>query len=93
MIDKNPVPLQVGHLTSVAFAGGVFTAGLNVRRQDAAKDMAQSHAVLSTLSYAQPACIGVPHDRQRNDHSNFHSGVSRGRRIASSGMLALVSQR
>jgi hypothetical protein len=26
MTAKNPVPLQAGHLTSLGFAGGVFTA-------------------------------------------------------------------
>jgi len=35
----------------------------------------------------------VPHDRQRNEDSNFHIGVSRGLRIASRGRLARVLQR
>ena len=35
----------------------------------------------------------VPHDRHRNEPSSFHIGVSRGRRMASSGMLARVLQR
>jgi hypothetical protein len=38
-------------------------------------------------------CRGVRHDRHFSAASSFQIGVSRGRRTASSGMLALVSQR
>jgi hypothetical protein len=34
----------------------------------------------------------VPQERHRNEPSSFQIGVSRGRRMASSGMLALISQ-
>jgi hypothetical protein len=36
---------------------------------------------------------GVPHDRHFSAASSFQIGVLRGRRMCSSGMLALVSQR
>ena len=39
------------------------------------------------------AYLPLRHDRHLHDASSFQSGVSRGRRIASSGILALVSQR
>src|SRR3977135_3132776 len=56
------------------------------------------YRVISRFSASLIMCTGgalrpFRHDRHFSEASSFHSGVSRGRRMASSGRLALVLQR
>jgi hypothetical protein len=60
---------------------------------DAPRQGVMSRAIVSLIMCTGGAYRPFLHDRHFSEASSFQSGVSRGRRIASSGKLARILQR